>query len=67
MAILCGELMSWRCHRSVIANTATAAAYWQVRHLFTDGSPRLHELGQWGATPVVEDDGRITYPQISPS
>ena len=66
VAILCGEPMPWRCHRSVIANTLTAAG-WQVWHLFTDGRPRLHELGQWGATPVVADDGRITYPRVSPS
>ncbi len=66
VAILCGEPMPWRCHRSVIANTLTAAG-WQVWHLLTDGRPRLHEFGQWGATPDVADDGRITYPRVSPS
>ena len=48
-------------------NATRTAACGQVWQLFTDGRPRLHELGQWGATPVVADDGRITYPRVSPS
>lgn len=60
VALLCGEPMPWRCHRSLIANTLTARGG-QVWHLMGDAAPRLHELGAWGATPVV-DDGVVTYP-----
>lgn len=61
VAILCGEPMPWRCHRLLIANTL-AAAGWTVWHLVADGPTRRHELGQWGATPSIGADGRVTYP-----
>ncbi|MGV8979360.1 MAG: DUF488 family protein [Cellulomonas sp.] len=61
VVIMCGEPMPWRCHRSLIANTLTARG-WTVRHIMGDGEPRVHQLGQWGATPVVGADGRLTYP-----
>lgn len=58
--ILCGEPMPWRCHRLLIAN-ALVARGWTVWHLMSGSAPREHELGGWGATPVV-DDGTLTYP-----
>lgn len=61
VAIMCGEPMPWRCHRSLIANTLTARG-WTVTHLMAGGRPQLHELGRWGATPVVSPDGVVTYP-----
>lgn len=61
VAILCGEPMPWRCHRSLIANTLVARG-WAVTHLMTHARPLPHRLGQWGATPVVEADGVVTYP-----
>ena len=61
VVILCGEPMPWRCHRLLIANTLTAAG-WTVSHLYGDDPPRQHELGGWGATPHVDDDGRLIYP-----
>lgn len=60
-AIMCGEPMPWRCHRTLIANTLTARG-WTVRHLSTTAEPRLHELGMWGAHAEVSDDGVVTYP-----
>lgn len=59
--VMCGEPMPWRCHRLLIAN-ALAARGWQVSHLMTDQPPRPHVLGQWGATPAVDDNGLVTYP-----
>lgn len=59
--IMCGEPMPWRCHRTLISNTLTARG-WTVRHLSTTAAPREHELGIWGATPEVSDDGVVTYP-----
>lgn len=61
VAIMCGEPMPWRCHRLLIANTLTARG-WTVVHLVNNGKPRRHELGQWGATPVVDSRGVVTYP-----
>lgn len=60
VAIMCGEPMPWRCHRSLIANTLTARG-WTVWHLSATAKPRLHELGRWGAAPQLSD-GVVTYP-----
>lgn len=61
VAIMCGEPMPWRCHRSLIATTLTARG-WTVWHLSTTAKPRRHELGAWGAQPHVDADGVVTYP-----
>lgn len=61
VVIMCGEPMPWRCHRLLISNTL-AARGWTVRHIVGDTAPRVHQLGQWGATPAVDDEGRVTYP-----
>lgn len=61
VVIMCGEPMPWRCHRLLISNTLTARG-WTVRHIMGDGEPRVHELGQWGATPVLDSNGQLTYP-----
>ena len=59
--VMCGEPMPWRCHRLLIANTL-AARGWTVWHLIGDAPPRPHQLGQWGAAPVVGPDHQVTYP-----
>lgn len=59
--IMCGEPMPWRCHRLLISNTLTAHG-WTVHHLITGGSARTHLLGQWGATPSVDEEHHVTYP-----
>lgn len=61
VALMCGEPMAWRCHRLLVAN-ALVARGWTVWHLMTKGRPRRHELGRWGATPVVDPGGVVTYP-----
>lgn len=61
VVIMCAEPMPWRCHRLLISNTLTARG-WTVRHIVGDAEPRVHRLGQWGATPMVSTDGRVTYP-----
>lgn len=60
-AIMCGEPMPWRCHRLLIANTLVAQG-WTVWHLMSGSAPRQHRLGQWGATPVVDERNQVTYP-----
>ncbi len=59
--LLCAEPVPWRCHRLLVANTLTARG-WTVRHIIGDAEPRVHRLGEWGATPTVDADGRVTYP-----
>ena len=61
VVIMCAEPMPWRCHRLLISNTLTARG-WTVRHIIGATVPRVHQLGQWGATPMVDADGRLTYP-----
>ncbi|WP_432558384.1 DUF488 domain-containing protein [Granulicoccus sp. GXG6511] len=63
VCIMCGEPMPWRCHRSLIANSLTARG-WTVWHLSTSAAPRRHQLGAWGAEPVVAEDGTIVYPPV---
>lgn len=61
IAVMCGEPMPWRCHRLLISNTL-AARGWTVWHLMGEAAPRRHQLGQWGAVPVVDEPSRVTYP-----
>lgn len=61
LAIMCGEPMPWRCHRQLIANSLVAQG-WTVWHLMSGSAPRQHRLGQWGATPVVDERKHVTYP-----
>lgn len=63
VAIMCGEPMPWRCHRLLLANILTARG-WQVTHLMNGSNPKPHELGQWGAAPIVGAGGTLTYPRI---
>ena len=59
--IMCAEPMPWRCHRLLIANTLTFRG-WTVRHIMGVARPRIHALGQWGATPEADGDTTLTYP-----
>jgi uncharacterized protein (DUF488 family) len=61
VAVMCGEPMPWRCHRLLIANTL-AARGWEVVHLRAGAESLEHELGRWGARPVVDEHGAVTYP-----
>lgn len=62
VAVMCGEPVPWRCHRLLIANALTARG-WRVIHLMHGGPATAHTLAQWGATPVVQADGVVTYPE----
>lgn len=61
VAVMCGEPMPWRCHRLLISNTLVARG-WTVVHLRAGAAPAEHELGAWGADPVVREDGTVIYP-----
>ncbi len=56
-AIMCAEAVSWRCHRSLIADALTIQG-WQVLHIQSRKTARPHEL-----TPFLKvQDGKLTYP-----
>lgn len=61
VAYLCGEPMPWRCHRLIISNSLVARGL-IVRHILGDAEPKAHELGRWGAAPVTDGFGVLTYP-----
>ena len=56
-AIMCAEVVPWRCHRSLVADALVARAT-EVRHITGRSEPSLHRL-----TPfALVANGRITYP-----
>ena len=61
VAVMCGEPMPWRCHRLLISNTLVARG-WEVVHMRVGSAPAVHELGAWGARPIVREDGTVIYP-----
>lgn len=61
VAYLCAEPMPWRCHRLLISNTLTARGH-TVWHLIARQQPRRHELGRWGARPVLGPGRQLIYP-----
>jgi len=64
IAICCSERHPARCHRLLISNWLEANG-WKVYHLIEHGKEVLmerHELGKWGAMPIIEKDGTVVYP-----
>ena len=55
-AVMCAELLWWRCHRRIIADVLVALGY-EVRHIQDAGAVVLHEL----ASPARIVDGVLTY------
>ncbi|MHA6250386.1 DUF488 domain-containing protein [Oceanobacillus sp. CAU 1775] len=65
-AICCSERHPSRCHRLLISNWLTAKD-WNVYHIINQGEEiitSVHELGEWGAMPILEEDGTVVYPDI---
>lgn len=65
VAIMCGEPVPWRCHRSLVSNVLVARG-WGVHHILP-GKLVEHTFGKWGAAPCLDGDGHVVYPlgQIS--
>lgn len=67
VVLMCSERHPSRCHRLIISNYLQANGE-QVVHLIpeADGGAKEveHELGKWGAMPVVEADGTVVYPVV---
>ncbi|WP_277680039.1 DUF488 family protein [Gracilibacillus dipsosauri] len=66
LAYLCSERHPARCHRLIISNCLQANG-WNVYHLMDNSNGRTeiiaHELGRWGANPIIEEDGTVVYPK----
>ena len=60
-AVMCSELLWWRCHRSLIADAAVARG-WTVLHLLS-GKTEPHRLRDFARV----EDGQVTYPGPSPA
>ena len=57
LAIMCAEVVPWRCHRSLVADALTVRGV-EVKHITGAGEPSPHRLTPFGRV----EDGRITYP-----
>ena len=55
-AVMCAELLWWRCHRRIIADVLTSLGH-EVRHIRDAGASELHEL----APPARLVNGVLTY------
>lgn len=66
VAMLCAERHPARCHRLIISNWLVAQGY-SVEHIVLSHDNQVelvpHQLGQWGAMPIIEDDNEVVYPQ----
>lgn len=66
VAYCCSERHPARCHRLLISNWLTAQG-WKVRHIIDGNKGEIdvvdHELGKWGAKPVVLSSGIPVYPK----
>ncbi|MCM3112489.1 DUF488 domain-containing protein [Lederbergia lenta] len=67
VAYCCAERHPARCHRLLISNWLTANG-WDVHHIIDGPKGKIdvvkHELGQWGATPLVQKD-KVIYPETN--
>ncbi|AKG73251.1 DUF488 family protein [Salinicoccus halodurans] len=67
VAYLCSERHPARCHRMIISNKLKADG-WDVEHIIEDSEDETelmeHELGRWGAMPIIEETGAVVYPKL---
>lgn len=66
VAILCAERHPSRCHRLIVSNWLVAHDV-NVGHIIVNNKGEIeivpHQLGQWGAMPIIEEDGEVVYPK----
>ena len=60
-AVMCSEILWWRCHRALIADAAVAQG-WTVIHLLP-GKEEAHRLREFARA----EDGQFTYPGVPPA
>lgn len=57
-AVMCAEAVSWRCHRSLLADALVVRGC-RVLHVIDRGRTEWHRLHKW----VVVTDGSVSYPE----
>lgn len=65
-AYCCSERHPARCHRLLISNWLSVRG-WDVTHIIPvkgGGELVAHELGKWGAMPIIEEDNTVVYPEL---
>ena len=55
-AIMCAEVLWWRCHRRLVADALVSLGY-EVRHIRDTSEAEMHRL----APPAIVVDGVLTY------
>lgn len=63
---MCSERHPARCHLLLIRNKLTVDG-WDVFQIVPQKDKTeliKHELGQWGAMPIIEVDDIVIYPKI---
>jgi len=67
LVYMCSERHPAKCHRLLVSNWLQAND-WDVFHIINDSKGKTelvgHELGRWGAMPIVEEDGTVVYPML---
>lgn len=58
---MCAESVPWRCHRLIVSNTLVAKGI-NVYHIMSESKAIVHELGKFGATPIIADS-IVIYPE----
>lgn len=58
LAVMCAEIVPWRCHRRILSDHLLAAGA-RVVHILEPGETRKHELDEMAR---VSHDGRVIYP-----
>lgn len=56
-AIMCAEILPWRCHRSLIADVLTSRG-WEIIEIFDENQSRIHKMTSF----AVVRDGKVLYP-----
>src|SRR5699024_290195 len=66
VAYMCSESHPARCHRLIISNWLAAHGH-KVCHIVKRAKGielSAHELGRWGAMPILEKDRTVVYPKL---
>lgn len=61
-AIMCAEVLPWRCHRSLISDALMINGF-EVIEIFDDHTSRNHKLTSF----ILVENGNITYPDTTDS
>lgn len=68
VAYMCSESHPARCHRLLISNWLKAHDF-EVIHIVNQSKDKIeltpHELGKWGAMPILEKDQTVVYPKLT--